>query len=51
VLQQSGLRAPRTPFNRTLSPHRRWAFRTIPLEDVKAVKRPPGAPSTTSSWR
>ena len=43
VLQQSGLRAPRTPFNRTLSPHRRWAFRTIPLEDVKEVKRAAGA--------
>ena len=43
VLQQSGLRAPRTPFNRTLSPHRRWAFRTLPLEDVKAVKRAAGA--------
>ena len=43
VLQQSGLRAPRTPFNRTLSPHRRWAFRTLPLEDVKEVKRAAGA--------
>ena len=43
VLQQSGLRAPRTPFNRPLSPHRRWAFRTIPLEDVKEVKRAAGA--------
>jgi len=43
VLQQSGLRAPRTPFNRTLSPHRRWAFRTISLADVKEVKRAAGA--------
>ena len=43
VLQQSGLRAPRTPFNRTLSPHRRWAFRTLPLDDVKEVKRAAGA--------
>ena len=42
VLQQSGLRAPRTPFNRPVSPHRRWAFRTVPLEDVKAVKRAVG---------
>ena len=43
VLQQSGLRAPRTPFNKALSPHRRWAFRTIPLADVKEVKRAAGA--------
>jgi WS/DGAT/MGAT family acyltransferase len=43
VLEQSGLRAPRTPFNRPLSPHRRWAFRTIPLDDVKEVKRAAGA--------
>lgn len=38
VLSQTPLRAPRTPFNRTISPHRRWAFRTVPFTDVKAVK-------------
>lgn len=38
VLQQTGLRAPRTPFNRPVGPHRRWAFCTVPLADVKAVK-------------
>lgn len=31
--------APRTPFNRSISPHRRFAFRTLPLADAQAVKR------------
>lgn len=39
VLSQTGLRAPRTPFNRPVTPHRRWAFCTVPIADVKAVKR------------
>ena len=43
VLSQSGLRAPRTPFNRPITPHRRWAFRTVPIADVKAVKNAAGA--------
>ena len=43
VLSQSGLRAPRTPFNKPVSPHRRWAFRTLPLDDVKEVKSAAGA--------
>jgi WS/DGAT/MGAT family acyltransferase len=30
--------APRTPFNTPLSPHRRFAYTSIPLEDVKAIK-------------
>ncbi|MCW2601618.1 MAG: hypothetical protein JWM02_3447 [Frankiales bacterium] len=38
VLQGGGLRAPATPFNKAISPHRRWAFRSLPLEDVKRVK-------------
>ena len=38
VLPSAGLRAPATPFNKAISPHRRWAFRTVPLEDVKAIK-------------
>jgi diacylglycerol O-acyltransferase / wax synthase len=38
VLSQSGLRAPRTPFNASIGPHRRWAFCTVPLADVKEVK-------------
>lgn len=33
-----GLTAPRTPFNRKVSPHRRFAFTSLPLEDIKAVK-------------
>ncbi len=42
VLQETGLRAPRTPFNRPVGPHRRWAFCTVPLADVKAVKNAGG---------
>ena len=42
VLQASGLRAPATPFNKAISPHRRWAFRSLPLEDIKAVKNKAG---------
>jgi diacylglycerol O-acyltransferase len=42
VLPSSGLRAPATPFNKRISPHRRWAFGSLPLEDVKAVKNAAG---------
>ncbi len=38
----AGLRAPRTPFNRPVGPHRRWSFCTVPLGDVKAVKNAHG---------
>lgn len=38
ILQSSGLRAPATPFNKTISPHRRWAFCKLQLDEVKAVK-------------
>jgi diacylglycerol O-acyltransferase len=31
--------APRTPFNRSITPHRRFAFRTLSLSDVQAIKR------------
>jgi diacylglycerol O-acyltransferase len=34
----AGLRAPTTPFNRSISPHRRWAFRQLSLTEVKAVR-------------
>jgi WS/DGAT/MGAT family acyltransferase len=42
VLSTTGLRPPRTPFNRPISPHRRWAFRTVSLADVKKVKNAAG---------
>lgn len=32
------LRAPRTPFNGHITPHRRFAFGSVSLEDVKRVK-------------
>jgi WS/DGAT/MGAT family acyltransferase len=42
VLGDNGLRAPRTPFNRPISAHRRWAFRTVALSDVKRLKQATG---------
>ncbi len=38
VLSRPGLRAPRTPFNRPITQHRRWAFCDVPLDTIKAVK-------------
>ncbi len=38
VLPSARLRAPGTPFNRPIGPHRRWSFRTVPFADVRAVK-------------
>lgn len=43
VLSASSLRAPVTPFNDTVGPHRRWAFGDLPLADVKEVKNAAGA--------
>jgi diacylglycerol O-acyltransferase / wax synthase len=44
VLPRSGrLRAPATPFNGGVSAHRRWTFRSLPFDDVKAVKDAYGA--------
>ncbi|MGH9134387.1 MAG: WS/DGAT/MGAT family O-acyltransferase [Ilumatobacteraceae bacterium] len=34
--------APRTPWNRSISPHRRFAYTTIPLESAKQVRRASG---------
>jgi WS/DGAT/MGAT family acyltransferase len=31
-------RAPKTPFNRSITPHRRWSFCSVPLADAKLVK-------------
>jgi diacylglycerol O-acyltransferase / wax synthase len=42
VLNAAPMRAPRTPFNGPISPHRRWAFCTLPLEEVKALKNAAG---------
>jgi WS/DGAT/MGAT family acyltransferase len=42
VLSDTPLRAPTTPFNRSIGPHRRWAFRSLPLDEVKAVKNAAG---------
>ncbi|MFZ2868484.1 WS/DGAT/MGAT family O-acyltransferase [Zavarzinia sp.] len=37
-LPPAPFQAPRTPFNRALTPHRRLAVRSLPLADIKAVK-------------
>ncbi len=42
VLASPSLRAPATPFNKPIGPHRRWAFRTVPFEEVRAVKNASG---------
>ncbi len=42
LLPGAALRAPATPFNRSVSPHRRVALRTVPFEDVRAVKQASG---------
>ncbi len=42
LLPGARLRAPRTPFNRPVTPHRRWAFAELPLAEVKAVRRATG---------
>jgi diacylglycerol O-acyltransferase / wax synthase len=42
VLNSAPIRAPRTPFNRPIGPHRRWAFCSLPLDDVKALKNASG---------
>jgi WS/DGAT/MGAT family acyltransferase len=38
VLSRPGLRAPSTPFNRSITQHRRWGFASLPLPEVKRVK-------------
>ena len=42
VLSATSLRAPATPFNRSIGPHRRWAFRSVSLETVKEIKNAAG---------
>ncbi len=43
VLSRPSVTAPRTPFNGIITPHRRWAFGTLALSDIKAVKNKTGA--------
>ena len=38
VLEQPSVRAPRTRFNGRISPHRRYAFGSLSLDKVKAIK-------------
>jgi diacylglycerol O-acyltransferase len=42
LVTQPGLRAPRTPFNRAITQHRRWAFGDVSLDDVRRVKSAAG---------
>jgi hypothetical protein len=39
VLSRPGLRAPPTPFNRSITQHRRWGFASLPLAEVRRVKQ------------
>lgn len=41
-LSTSALSAPRTPFNGSISPHRRYASMALPLDDVKRIKNAAG---------
>jgi diacylglycerol O-acyltransferase len=38
LIATTGLRAPSTPFNAPVSPHRRWAFTDLPLNEVKSLR-------------
>jgi diacylglycerol O-acyltransferase / wax synthase len=38
VLSAPPLMAPHTPFNKTIGPHRRWDFGSLPLAEVKEIK-------------
>lgn len=38
VLSRPNVQAPRTPLNGTITPHRRFAFGSLPLSSVKVVK-------------
>ena len=42
ILSAPPLVAPATPFNKNIGPHRRWAFGSLPLSEVKAVKNAAG---------
>lgn len=36
------LQAPSTPFNQSITPHRRFAFKSVPLDDIKTLKNAMG---------
>jgi diacylglycerol O-acyltransferase len=38
VLEAPRLSVPRTPFNARISPHRRFAYESLPLDRIKAIK-------------
>jgi diacylglycerol O-acyltransferase / wax synthase len=42
ILSAPPLIAPATPFNKNIGPHRRWAFTSVPLAEVKAIKHAAG---------
>jgi diacylglycerol O-acyltransferase / wax synthase len=42
ILAAPPLMAPATPFNKNIGPHRRWAFTSVPLAQVKAIKNAAG---------
>src|SRR3954470_105220 len=42
MLPSAPLRAPATPFNKSITAHRRWAFRDMDLADIKAIKNSAG---------
>jgi WS/DGAT/MGAT family acyltransferase len=39
VLGRPSLTGPRVSFNRPITPHRRWAYTTVPFADVRAIKQ------------
>jgi WS/DGAT/MGAT family acyltransferase len=43
LLEMPAARAPRTRFNGPITPHRRFAFGSLPLDTVKAIKNEVGA--------
>ena len=51
LVERFNLRPPRTSFNGRVSPHRRFVFGQLTLDEVKAVKDSTATRSTTSSWR
>ncbi len=42
ILSAPPLIAPATPFNKNIGPHRRWAFTSVSLAEVKAIKNAAG---------